>query len=87
MEMAGFHKEFFGMVAAAPPGFRFGEHFRVHGRSQDFFQGGEHFFQKSFQKILKKFSKNIQKIFKNNSNNFQKIFKKFLKKIAKNALF
>ena len=57
-----------------------------HGRSQDFFSGGETLFQKNFQKIRKK----IQKIFKKNSKNFQKILKniqknvkKFSKKISK----
>ena len=49
-----------------------------HGRSQDFFRGGEHF----FKKIFKKFSKKIQKIFKKNSTKIQKI----LKNIQKNFL-
>ena len=54
-----------------------------HGRSQDFFRGGEHF----FKKIFKKFSKNIQKIFKKYSQKIPKKFKKFhkiLKNIQKN---
>ena len=61
----------------------------LHGRSQDFFQGGNTFskFLKMFQKIFKKYAKK----FKKNLKKFEKIFKKFsknfLKKIAKNALF
>ena len=55
---------------------------RKHGRSQDFFRGGEHFFKKFFKKFSKKFKK-LSKKFKNCSN----IFKNFLQNIAKNALF
>ena len=58
-----------------------------HGRSQDFFGGGEHFFKKCFKKFSKKFSQNIQKKFKNFSKilkKFQKIFKKISKNFQKN---
>ena len=72
-----------------------------HGRSQDFFRGGDNIskkisknsqkYSKNFQKIFKKFSKKFKKFQKYSKNfkkflkNFQKYFKKF-SKILKNFL-
>ena len=62
-----------------------------HGRSQDFFRGGEHFFKKfsknfqKYAKFIEKFSKNFVKIFKKFQKNFQKYstkFQKFFKKFS-----
>ena len=54
-----------------------------HGRSQDFFGGGEHFFKK-FSKLFKKFLNNFVKIYKKVQKKFQKYFSKFQKKFQKN---
>ena len=56
-----------------------------HGRSQDYFSGGNTF-SKKFSKNISKNKKKFQKYSKN-FKKFSKIFKNFLKKIAKNALF
>ena len=68
----------------------------THGRSQDFFRGGEHFFKifykkyskifEKFSKILKKFQKILKKFLKNFQKNFQQIFGKFLKIFLRNLL-
>ena len=85
------------MVDIQTPGVEL-RRFACMGVARIFFRGGgEHLFQKNFQKIFKKFCKNFQKIPKKSSKTIKKfhiilkknskIFKKILKKITNNALF